>query len=485
MEVQEPLEMFAPPEAEAAQAIQSNKMGVQPEGRLLFTMSLPVVISMLLQALYNIVDSIFVTRLSEDALTAVSLAYPIQMLMIAVAVGTGVGMNALISRRLGQRRFGEASSAATNGLFVLLLSALAFLLFGLFGVRPFFNAFVADDPEIREMGIEYLTICCTLSFGVFLQIGVERIMQAQGKTVYTMLMQLTGAVINIIFDPILIFGLLGFPRLGVAGAAYATVGGQIVAMLLSFFLLFCTKHDVRIRLRRFRPSGAIIRKIYSVGAPSIVMQAIGTVMTLAMNALLIAYTTTAVAVFGVYFKIQSIVFMPVLGMTSAAMSIIAYNYGARCKRRMLRTWRLTLYASLVIMIVGMLCFQLFPGQIFSLFEASDEALRIGMVALRIISPSFVLAAVGITNSTLFQAVGRGVYSMIMSLLRQLVALVPAALALSLLTHNLDRIWLAFPIAEAFSLAVSLFMLHRVRRTILDQRPALAAPRWRNRATMAP
>ena len=222
MEVQEPLEMFAPPEAEAAQAIQSNKMGVQPEGRLLFTMSLPVVISMLLQALYNIVDSIFVTRLSEDALTAVSLAYPIQMLMIAVAVGTGVGMNALISRRLGQRRFGEASSAATNGLFVLLLSALAFLLFGLFGVRPFFNAFVADDPEIREMGIEYLTICCTLSFGVFLQIGVERIMQAQGKTVYTMLMQLTGAVINIIFDPILIFGLLGFPELGLRGAAIAT-----------------------------------------------------------------------------------------------------------------------------------------------------------------------------------------------------------------------------------------------------------------------
>ncbi len=221
-----------------------NKMGILPEGRLLFTMSLPMVISMLLQALYNIVDSIFVTRISEDALTAVSLAYPIQMLMIAIAVGTGVGMNALISRRLGEKRFDEANSAATNGLFILLVSSLVFVLFGLFGVRPFFDAFVDDKPEIRQMGIDYLTICCTLSFGVFLQIGVERIMQAQGKTVFAMIMQLTGAVINIVFDPILIFGLLGFPKLGVAGAAYATVGGQIVAMALSFFLLFCTKHDI-------------------------------------------------------------------------------------------------------------------------------------------------------------------------------------------------------------------------------------------------
>lgn len=444
-----------------------NKMGILPEGRLLFTMSLPMVISMLLQALYNIVDSIFVTRISEDALTAVSLAYPIQMLMIAIAVGTGVGMNALISRRLGEKRFDDANNAATNGLFILLVSSLFFVLFGLFGVRPFFDAFVNDKPEIRQMGIDYLTICCTLSFGVFLQIGVERIMQAQGKTVFAMIMQLTGAVINIVFDPILIFGLLGFPKLGVAGAAYATVGGQIVAMILSFFLLFCTKHDIKVRFRRFRPSAAVLRQIYAVGLPSIIMQAIGTVMNLVMNALLIAYTTAAVAVFGVYFKIQSIVFMPVFGMNNASMSIIAYNYGAHNKKRMLRTFRLTLVAALAIMGVGLACFQLFPAEIFSLFEASPETMRIGTVALRSISPCFVIAAVGITNSTLFQAVNRGMYSMILSLLRQLVALVPAALLISALTHNLDLIWFSFPIAEIFSLFVSLWMLRHVHKTILD------------------
>lgn len=444
-----------------------NKMGYRPEGRLLFSMSLPMVISMLMQALYNIVDSVFVTRLSEDALTAVSLAYPIQMLMIAVSVGTGVGMNALISRLLGEKRFHDANAASCNGMFLQLVSSLAFVLFGLFGVKPFFTAFVHDKPEIMQMGIEYLSICCTLSFGIFMQIGAERIMQAQGKTIYSMLMQLTGAIVNIILDPILIFGLLGFPKLGVAGAAYATVAGQIVSMLLSFYLLFFTKHDIKLNFRSFRPSGTLIRRIYSVGLPSIVMQAIGTVMTLSMNALLIVYTTTAVAVFGIYFKIQSIVFMPLFGMTNAAMSIIAYNYGARCKKRMMRTLRLTLTVAVIIMSVGLLCFQLFPAEIFSLFEASAEALRIGTVALRIISTHFLFAAVGITLSMLFQALGRGVYSMIMSILRQLAALLPAALLLSLLTHNLDRIWLAFPIAESVALTVSLFLFRYVKRTVLD------------------
>lgn len=443
-----------------------NKMSVMPEGRLLLTMSLPMVISMLLQALYNIVDSVFVTRLSEDALTAVSLAYPIQMLMVAVAVGTGVGLNALISRKLGEKKFDEANAAANNGLFVLFLSAVVFLLFGLFGVKPFFNAFVPDEPGIRQMGIDYLTICCVFSFGLFMQIGVERIMQAQGKTVYAMIMQLTGAIINIIFDPLLIFGLLGFPKLGVAGAAYATVGGQIASMLLCFFLLFFTKHDVKVSFRRFKPSGAILKQIYAVGLPSIVMQAIGTVMNLVMNALLIAYTTTAVAVFGVYFKIQSIVFMPVFGITGAAMSIIAYNYGARCKPRMLRTWRLTLYSACSIMLLGTLCFQLFPAQILSLFDATDAAVRIGTIALRTLSPCFIVAAICITNSTLFQAVGRGFYSMILSLVRQLFVLVPAAYLLSLLTNDLDKIWLSFPIAECVALCISLWMLRRVHRTIL-------------------
>lgn len=443
-----------------------NKMGYMPEGRLLFGMSLPVVISMLTQALYNVIDSIFVTRLSEDALTAVSLAFPIQMLMIAVAVGTGIGMNALISRRLGERRFEDANTAAGNGLFLLFVSSMAFLLFGLFGVKPFFDAFVSESPAIRDMGMDYLSICCVLSFGIFLQMGAERIMQAQGKTVFVMLMQITGALVNIVLDPLLIFGLCGFPKLGVAGAAYATVGGQFAAMVLSFLLVFCTRHDIRLHWRHVRPSGAVIRQIYAVGLPSIIMQSIGTVMNLIMNALLIAYTTTAVAVFGVYFKIQSLVFMPVFGMTSAAMSILAFNYGARCKRRMERTFRLTLLSSLAIMTLGMLCFQLFPAEIFSIFDASAEALRIGVVALRTISPGFVLAAVSIACSILFQAVNRGFYSMFLSLARQLFVLVPAAMLLSLFTHDLDRIWLAFPIAEVACFIISLCLLRRVNRTIL-------------------
>lgn len=451
-----------------------NKMGYMPEGRLLFGMSLPVVISMLTQALYNVIDSIFVTRLSEDALTAVSLAFPIQMLMIAVAVGTGIGMNALISRRLGERRFEDANTAAANGLFLLFVSSMAFLLFGLFGVKPFFDAFVSESPAIRDMGMDYLSICCVLSFGIFLQMGAERIMQAQGKTVFVMLMQITGALVNIVLDPLLIFGLCGFPKLGVAGAAYATVGGQFAAMVLSFLLVFCTRHDIRLHWRHVRPSGAVIRQIYAVGLPSIIMQSIGTVMNLIMNALLIAYTTTAVAVFGVYFKIQSLVFMPVFGMTSAAMSILAFNYGARCKRRMERTFRLTLLSSLAIMTLGMLCFQLFPAEIFSIFDASAEALRIGVVALRTISPGFVLAAVSIACSILFQAVNRGFYSMFLSLARQLFVLVPAAMLLSLFTHDLDRIWLAFPIAEVACFIISLCLLRRVNRTILaplDSEPA--------------
>ena len=443
-----------------------NKMGYMPEGRLLFGMSLPVVISMLAQALYNVIDSIFVTRLSEDALTAVSLAFPIQMLMIAVAVGTGIGMNALISRRLGERRFEDANAAAGNGLFLLFVSSMVFLLFGLFGVRPFFNAFVSEAPLIRDMGMDYLSICCVLSFGIFLQMGAERIMQAQGKTVYVMLMQITGALVNIVLDPILIFGLLGFPRLGVAGAAYATVAGQFASMILSFLLVFCTRHDIRLHWRHVRPNGAVIRQIYAVGLPSIIMQSIGTVMNLLMNALLIAYTTTAVAVFGVYFKIQSLVFMPVFGMTSAAMSILAFNYGARCKKRMERTFRLMLLSSLSIMTLGMLCFQLFPAEIFSIFDASPEAVRIGTVALRTISPCFVTAAVSISASILFQAVNRGFYSMFLSLSRQLLVLVPAAALLSLFTHNLDRIWLAYPIAEIVCFIISLCMLRHVNRTII-------------------
>lgn len=443
-----------------------NKMGILPEGKLLLSMSVPLCISMLMQAIYNLVDSIFVSRLGEDALTAVSLAYPVQMLMIAVSVGTGVGMNSLISRRLGERRLEEANRAANNGIVLLLISAAVFTLFGVFGAKPFFDLFT-DVQQIREMGTDYLRICCVYCVGVFMQVGCERILQAQGQNTAAMIMQLIGAVFNIIFDPILIFGLLGFPAMGVAGAAIATVGGQLLSMLCCFAVLLLGKYDVTIRLRDCRLAAATVRDIYQVGVPSIIMQAIGTVMNLAMNALLIAYSTTAVAVFGVYFKIQSVVFMPVFGMTNAAMSIMAYNYGARSRSRLLRTMRLMLFAALSLMAIGLVCFQLFPAEILLLFEASEDMLGIGVPALRIISTCFVFAAVGISFSTFFQAIGSGIYSMMLSLIRQLVVLVPAAFALSAIFHSLDAIWCAFPIAELFALVTSLLFFRTVYKKQIE------------------
>lgn len=443
-----------------------NKMGVLPEGKLLLSMSVPLCISMLMQAIYNLVDSIFVSRLGEDALTAVSLAYPVQMLMIAVSVGTGVGMNSLISRRLGERRLEEANRAANNGIVLLLISAAVFMLFGVFGAKPFFDLFT-DVQQIREMGTDYLRICCVYCVGVFMQVGCERILQAQGQNTAAMIMQLIGAVFNIIFDPILIFGLLGFPAMGVAGAAIATVGGQLLSMLCCFAVLLLGKYDVTIRLRDCRLAAATVRDIYQVGVPSIIMQAIGTVMNLAMNALLIAYSTTAVAVFGVYFKIQSVVFMPVFGMTNAAMSIMAYNYGARNRSRLLRTMRLMLLAALSLMAIGLVCFQLFPAELLLLFEASEDMLGIGVPALRIISTCFLFAAVGISFSTFFQAIGSGIYSMMLSLIRQLVVLVPAAFALSAIFHSLDAIWFAFPIAELFALMTSLLFFRTVYKKQIE------------------
>ncbi len=452
-----------------------NKMGVLPEGRLLVSMGVPLSLSMLTQALYNIVDSIFVSYLGESALTAVSLAYPIYMLMIAVAVGTGIGVNSLISRQLGAKRFAEAERAADNGLFVMFVSSLAFVLFGLFGTRPFIMAYT-DVPETIEYGATYLSIVCTWCVGLFLQICCERIMQAQGKNLYAMLMQLIGAVINIIFDPILIFGLLGFPKLGIAGAAIATVGGQMIAMIFSLLMIFGKKNEVHISLRRFRPSGRVIRQIYDVGLPSVVLQAIGTVMNLAMNAILIAFSETAVAVFGVYFKVQSIAIMPLLGLTNTAMSIIAYNYGARSKPRMMRTWRLTVISGVVMMVLMTTLFQILPRQILALFNASDDMLRIGLSALRIMPLCLPFSAISISCSIMFQAVGKGSYSMFVSLARQLVALVPAAWLLARLTGDVTAVWWSFPIAElvSISLSVSLFVLvYRTRIRPLGSAPSVA------------
>jgi len=441
-------------------------MGVMPEGKLLFSMSVPLCLSMLLQAFYNIVDSIFVSRLGEDALTAVSLAYPIQMLMIAFSVGTGVGMNSLISRRLGERRHEDATAAANNGLALLFFTACVFMLIGIFFAGPFFRLFT-DVPEIQRMGTEYLSICCIFCIGIFFQVGCERIMQSQGQNVAAMIMQMIGAVINIVFDPILIFGLLGFPALGVAGAAWATVGGQIISMICCLITLARGNFEVKPRLRGFRMNGRIVKQIYEVGLPSIVMQAIGTVMNLAMNALLIAYSTTAVAIFGIYFKIQSVIFMPVFGMNNASMSIMAYNFGARSKKRMLRTRRLTQIAALSFMSVGLLIFQLFPEHLLYLFDASPDMLSIGIPAMRIISSCFLFAAIGITNSNLFQAVGRGTYSMYISLIRQLFVLVPAAYLYSAIFGTLNAVWLCFPTAELVALALSLWMVRIVRRDLID------------------
>lgn len=432
----------------------TNKMGYMPEGKLLLNMSVPLCISMLVQALYNVVDSIFVSRISENALTAVSLAYPIQMLIVAVSVGTGVGFNSLISRKLGERRINEAEEAANNGLFLMFLSGIAFTLFGIFGAKPVFDLFT-DDPEIRTLGTTYLSICCTYSLGVFFQIGCERVLQSQGQNTAAMTMQLIGAIFNIIFDPILIFGLFGFPEMGIAGAAWATVGGQILSMICCFVVLYRGKFEVKPRIKGFRPNGAVIAKIYQVGVPSIIMQAIGTVMNLCMNALLITYSTTAVAVFGAYFKVQSIVFMPVFGMTNASMSIMAFNYGAKKADRLMRTWRLTLYAALTMMTVGLIVFQLIPETILGLFDASPEMLAIGVPAFRIMCIGWVFAAGGITNSTLFQALGRGTYSMIVSLIRELIVLVPVAFLFSAIFGTLYSIWWALPIGSLFSLLSSI------------------------------
>lgn len=432
-----------------------NKMGVMPVGRLLISMSLPAMISMIIQALYNIVDSMFVARISEDALTAVSLAFPVQQMMISFSVGTGVGINSLISRRLGERRLEEANSAASHGLALALVTSLAFALFGIFGSKVFFRAFT-EDAGIIQMGSAYTSICTILSFGVFVQICCERILQATGNMIYPMIMQLTGAIINIILDPIMIFGYFGLPAMGVAGAAWATVIGQIAAMVLSLYLVFGKEHEVKVRLKGFRFQRKTVADIYRVGLPSIIMQSIGSVMVVGMNKILIAFSTTAVAVFGAYFKLQSFVFMPVFGLTNGAMPIMGYNFGAANKKRLLQTLRYTLLFAISILLVGTLIFQLFPVPLLRLFDASPEMLEMGSYALRIISLAFVLAAIGISFSTLFQAIGQGTKSMLMSLVRQLFAILPAAYILGK-AAGLKAIWFAFPISEVISLIALVFL----------------------------
>ncbi len=443
-----------------------NKMGVMPVGQLLFTMSLPIMISMLVQALYNVVDSMFVARVSENALTALSIAFPIQNLMIAVSVGLGVGLNAVVSRALGAKDTKGVNRAATNGIMLMFICGLLFMLGGATLVRPYFEM-QTDIEEIVTSGIDYTSIVMMGSMGVFMQILFERLLQSTGRTMLTMFSQGIGAIINIIFDPIFIFGYFGFPKMGVAGAAYATVLGQWVAALLGLILNIRMNPEVSINMKGFRPHGATIRLILSIGIPSVVMQSIGSVMTFLMNQILIAFSSTAVAVFGVYFKLQSFVFMPVFGLTNGTVPIVAYNFGARKGERMKKTIQYSVYAAIAIMICGALIFQAIPDKLLMLFDASDEMLRVGVPALRIISLSFPLAGFGIGAGAVFQALGFSVYSMIISLIRQLVVLIPCAYLIGMLTGDVTGVWWAFVVAEVVSLTVSALYLRRVNRDVIQ------------------
>lgn len=438
------------------ETLRENKMGTMPENKLLLSMAVPMMISMLVQALYNIVDSIFVSRICEDALTAVSMAFPLQNIIISIAVGFGVGINALLSRALGQKNAERVNQVAVNGLLLALLSYLLVLVGGLLGIRAYMRA-QTDIASIVEYGITYLNICVLCSFGVFCEITFERFLQATGRTIYSMVTQLAGALTNIILDPILIFGLLGFPKLGIAGAAWATVIGQCVGAVVAVTLNHFKNPEVHLRLRHIRPNGRLMGEITAISIPSIIMSCISSLTCFVMNMILIAYSSTAVAVFGVYFKLQSFVFMPVFGLNNGMVPIIAYNYGAQKPERIHKTIRLGMAYAVAIMAVGLLVFQLIPKQLLLMFDASDAMLGIGAPALRIMSLAFVFAGVGIASSSACQAFGYSVYSMLISIARQIVVLIPAAYLLSL-TGVLRSIWFAFPIAEIVSLFLSLFFL---------------------------
>ncbi len=441
-----------------------NKMGTLPINKLLLSMSLPMMVSMLVQALYNIVDSIFVSRISEDALTAVSLAFPVQSLMIAVASGTGVGVNALLSKRLGEKNISDVNKAATNGIFLYFVSSLIFAVFGLFGSGFFFRT-QTDIANIITYGTDYLTIVTTFSLGLFGQIIFERLLQSTGKTLYSMYAQSLGAIVNIILDPIFIFGWFGVPRLEIAGAAIATVIGQFCAMCMAAFLNLKYNKEINFSFKGFRPDIRIIRRIYRVGLPSIIMQAISSVMTYGLNQILMGFTKTAATVFGIYFKLQSFIFMPIFGLNNGMVPIIAYNLGARKKERMVKTVKLAILYATGLMATGLLVMNIFPKELLSAFDASSEMLAIGVPALRIISLHFLFAGFCIIITSVFQALGKGMISMFISIARQLVVLLPAAYLLSLL-GNVNFVWFAFLIAEVVSLVLCVIWLKKVYRTIL-------------------
>lgn len=449
---------------------QENKMGIMPEGRLLISMSLPMMISMLVQAMYNVVDSIFVSRISENALTAVSLAFPLQTLLIAIGAGTGVGVNSLLSKSLGEKDYEKANKAAMNGIFLSFISYVVSAIIGILAVRPFYASQIKDAPvEIMDMGIQYLTVVMVASFGLYAQFIFERLLQATGRTFFSMVSQMTGAIINIILDPILIFGYFGLPKMGVVGAAVATVAGQIVGGIIGFIYNIKKNDDITLSFKGFRPDGHIIGTIYKVGFPSIIMQSIGSIMTYGMNLILVGLSSTAAAVFGVYFKLQSFFFMPVFGLNNGIIPIVAYNYGAKKKHRMIRTIKWGMLIAFCFLFAGFIVFETVPNVLLLMFDASENMLGIGTQALRIIAVHFLIAWFCIVAGSVFQAVGNGMYSLYVSVARQLVVLLPAAYILAKI-GGLDLIWWSFPIAELMSCLISTICLILTYKKVIKPLP---------------
>ena len=446
--------------------IKENKMGTMPIGKLLANMAGPVMVSMLFQALYNIVDSVFVAKLSQDAMNAVSLAFPLQMLCIAFSVGTGVGINALLARSLGEKNQVAVNRAAGTGLFLVLCTAAVFMLLGFTLAEPFFRLQTANE-QIIAYGRDSVMICIGGSLGICVQVYGERLLQATGRTNLSMIAQIAGAVCNIVLDPILIFGLLGFPRLEVAGAAIATIVGQFMGAILGLVLNHTKNPEVQLRAANIRPHGATIRDIYAVGIPSIIVQSIGSVMMFGMNRILISFTEAATAVFGAYFKLQSFIFMPCFGLNNAMVPIVSYNYGAGKFDRVRKTVRLTAITAIGIMCIGCALFELIPGTLLGLFSPTDEALAIGKTALRIIGAHFPLAGFSIIAASACQALGKPIYSLINSVCRQIVVLLPTAYLLSL-TGRLELVWLAFPIAEFVSVLLNSWFLKRTYKASLEK-----------------
>ena len=441
--------------------LQENKMGVMPVPKLLVNMALPMIISMLVQALYNIVDSIYVSQVSESAVTALSLAFPVQNMQIGFGVGIGVGVNSLLSKSLGEKNQDAADRAAGNGIFLVIISTALFMLFGIFGARPYFTM-QSQVAETVEGGIAYTQICCLFTAGIFVQILGERLLQATGRTVLTMIAQGVGAIVNIILDPIFIHGWFGMPQMGIAGAAVATVIGQWAGAALCIYLNLRHNPEVHIRLRNVKPVGHILGPVLAVGVPAIVMNAIGSIMNFGMNQILQGFQETATGVFGVYYKLQSFFFMPLFGLNNASISILAYNYGARKPKRIVQTLEVACAIAVGIMLAGLLVFQLAPGALLGMFHPSADFLAIGTSALRIISLHFPIAAFSIILSASFQALGNGIYSTIVSLCRQLLVLLPVTYLLSL-TGNVHNVWWSFPVAEIVSLAVTAALFGRIYR----------------------